>query len=326
MNTTISIAEQTAKAHMDNGQIRRISKFWEMSREIYTARHPLIYLHRARLVMKAMRKRQEFDHWFDAPSGSSLRYLVDHRPTMMGAVGSPYFCLNWTPDQRLAAIREHHNVVDTLPKGLNIPLDTAVRLVDLSHVKEGVQIIVDRPVWFIREGEMTISLAYQGERIFFIAFNLARVEGKLVAYIGAVQGRRLPDIQTIYRELGKAFQGMRARDLLFDTFRFFCKHLGVQAIYGLKDASRIHHDPFLGKKLDPQALKYEDVWVEKGGVPFDDNFYFLEVNPRRRPIEEVPDKRPMYKRRYALLDAIDAQVESVSKDFQAHWTKDLPRA
>lgn len=311
---------------MDNSQFRRISKFWEMSREIYTARHALIYFHRTRLVLKAMGKRDEFDRWFDAPRGSSLRYLVDHRPTMMGAVGSPYFCLNWTPEKRLSAIREHHAIIDTLPNGLNIPLDTAVQLVDLSDIKDGVQIIVDRPIWFIREGEMTISLAYQGERIFFLAFNFARVDGKLVAYIGALQGRRLPDIQTIYRELGKAFQGMRARDLLFDTFRFFCKHLGVQAIYGLRDASRIQHDPFLGKKLEPHALKYEEVWADKGGVPFDDNFYILEVNPRRRPIEEVPDKRPMYKRRYALLDAIDDQVGGVAKDFQQHWIKDLPRA
>ena len=61
---------------------------------------------------------------------------------------------------------------------------------------------------------------------------------------------------------------------------------------------------------------FGDFWIEAGGKETEDErFYELPLIEPRKTMEEVPTrKRAVYRRRFAFLDEVDAEIEhSVTK-------------
>ena len=56
-------------------------------------------------------------------------------------------------------------------------------------------------------------------------------------------------------------------------------------------------------------MRYNEVWEDRGGTRVAPTHFELPLAGSRRPLEEVPaKKRSMYRRRYEMLDAIDAAI------------------
>jgi len=161
----------------------------------------------------------------------------------------------------------------------------------------------------MREGQAVLDLFIAETRIFSLAFSLRDEQG-LTAVIGAIQGRDIEGALDTYRELTGALHGMRPRDFLVEMFRALCATLGVQRIVAVSDASRHHRSPYFGKVTDKRfPLDYDEVWTERGGTALDDDFFALPVKPTRRSIEEIPSKkRSMYRKRYEMLDRLEAKL------------------
>jgi len=57
------------------------------------------------------------------------------------------------------------------------------------------------------------------------------------------------------------------------------------------------------------GMFYDDVWADRGGTRVAPTHFELPLAGSRRPLEEVAaKKRSMYRRRYEMLDAIDAAL------------------
>jgi hypothetical protein len=54
---------------------------------------------------------------------------------------------------------------------------------------------------------------------------------------------------------------------------------------------------------------YDSAWLEHHGVPVAGGFFELPTVAARRRHEEIPSrKRAQYRRRYEMLDLLDAQI------------------
>lgn len=112
----------------------------------------------------------------------------------------------------------------------------------------------------------------------------------------------------MYRELTKDFEGIRPRDLILELLRLFALKIGVRRIYAVADAHKISRHKYFGEKGAP-GLFYDDVWQERGGVRVADTHFELPLAGSRRPLEEIAaKKRSMYRRRYEMLDRIEAMI------------------
>ena len=107
----------------------------------------------------------------------------------VGVVHWPYISKSWSPKNKLSVLASHYEVVTkSCPQLLLLGRSDSLLLSDLSEFAPGCSLVLDRPFWFMREGELVLNL-FQGDlRIASIAFTLCRTDTELCIFIGAVQG------------------------------------------------------------------------------------------------------------------------------------------
>jgi uncharacterized protein VirK/YbjX len=307
-------------------KINRFALYWKVSKLVYANRGVIDFALRVKFFLLAMRENEELGIWFASLESGSLRQLMDHRPQCLGAVVWPYICISWDASIRLRRIRDHYEVIDGMGRGLAFPFGSGVKLLELSHQYESLSIIIDRPNWFIREGELAINLFIGEVRVFSLAFSFSRQDNLVIAYIGGIQGRSIAAINEKYRDMTKALYGMRPRDFLIEIFRLFCFHVGVSTILAVTDSGRHHRSSYFGPRNDKFSLNYDEVWRDRGGTKRNDDFFALEVNTPFRAIDDIPsNKRSMYRHRYDLIRRINSDLGSVIADLERHHIQIVPQ-
>ncbi|MFJ4386321.1 VirK/YbjX family protein [Pseudomonas sp. NPDC089408] len=230
----------------------------------------------------------------------------------IGVVQWPYISQCWAAPQRLDVVAAHFELVARqFPTLLLLGRDESLTLCDLSSHSPGCNLVLDRPMWFKREGELVLNL-FQGDlRVASLAFTLCRSEAGLSLFIGAVQGiHKGVDSETslaIYRDLTKDFEGLRPRSLLLEALKCLARTLGVTQLYAVSDACRHHRHPYFGRdKGQDLAANYDVIWQEHGATASNrEDFFSLPLAPAQRADADIPaKKRAMYRRRQTLLDDV----------------------
>ena len=236
----------------------------------------------------------------------------------LGVVQWPYVSKRWEAEQRLSAIASHYEVVtQRCPQLLLSGRDESLKLGDLSEWAAQCSLVLDRPKWFMREGELVLNLFQADLRVASLAFTLGRSQGETSLFIGAVQGiHKGIDSETslaIYRDLTKDFEGLRPRSLLLEALKCLGRTLGVTQLYAVSDACRHHRHPYFGSdKGQDLAANYDVIWQEHGATASDrEDFFTLPLAPAHRAEADIPaKKRAMYRRRQALLDDVFTRLQA----------------
>ena len=263
---------------------------------------------RLKFVAAALRKPSLSQRLASTDAATPLGRLLTECPETIGTLLWPYQCAAWDADTRFQRIAAHLDVVGQIP-GLDLSLDDKLVLADLSSISPGVSLIIDRAPWLAREGQLTLSLFKDDFRAFTVAFSFSR-NPDLTLFIGGLQGRKSDAMLDLYRDLTKDFEGMRPRDFLLEVLRLFALKIGVRHIQAVAEDHKIaRHKYFAGK--DTGGMSYDEVWQDRGGKRVAPTHFELPLSGSRRPLEEVSaKKRSMYRRRYEMLDAIDAAMPS----------------
>jgi len=236
----------------------------------------------------------------------------------IGVVQWPYISKCWEAGQRLEVVASHYEVMaGQFPALVLLGRDDSQTLCDLASYSPGCRLVLDRPIWFRREGELVLNL-FQGDlRVASLAFTLCRNQGELCLFIGAVQGiHKGVDSETslaIYRDLTKAFEGLRPRSLLLEALKCLARTLGVVHLYAVRDACRHHRHPYFGSdKAQDLAANYDAIWQESGATASSrQDFFTIPLAPAQRAEQDIPaKKRAMYRRRQALLDDVFARLQA----------------
>ena len=160
------------------------------------------------------------------------------------------------------------------------------------------------------EGLWQIGLIGQdGIRLYSIGFGFTDA-GTLL--MGNVQGPSLKDegLDRI-RDATHAAHGMRPPHLLVHALRVLAAAWGATRLQGVDPENHVK-----GKwNLRDSRLRfdYRGFWAEHEGVRDDSGNWTLPLATALRPLEEVPTKRrAMYRRRYAMLDALQVAVDTLA--------------
>jgi uncharacterized protein VirK/YbjX len=282
----------------------------------------------ARALKLAMIMGMGAVHWRSAlplliaPQGGALQRLVRDRPELWGSVMIPYLSRAWSVKTRFARIVDHCRTIERLGPDFDMAQDAEVEILDLSQLGSGYRVVLDQTRWMLRDGQLVLNLMHGDERLFSMAFCLSSSSGRTIAYVGALQGRQEEGVLDTYREFTKLAHGLRPRDFTIDVFRLLCQAIGVTQILAVSDKTRTAGVARISTKAQFEKVKlsYDEAWREKGGVLGQDGFFELPVAPARRSEAEMGKKRAMYRKRYDMLDLIQAALA----DRLAPHVADLP--
>ncbi len=240
--------------------------------------------------------------------------LFKHEMPLLVVARCPYIHNQWDVEQRLKVILQHYEIIKNMPSILNLVNAKPRIILDLSNYLAGMYITLDKAKWFVREGEIVVNLFKENERLMSLAFTFSKLNNELVIYIGALQGMH-PSSESLemLKQVTKSLEGIRPADILLEVLREIAFNVGVKQIFAISDESRHHRHKFFGK-LQESLLKtnYNQKWLENQGVLLENGFYALPIKKHRKDIAEVAsNKRALYRRRYVMLDIIEAALEEV---------------
>jgi len=240
-------------------------------------------------------------------TNNCLKKELDDQKDKLGILVWPYIHNEWGFEKKASIIQNHYRCIDDIPQ-LCVREPERLDVLDLDNVKPGLKVIIDRGEWFKREGELVLNIFLSEQRLYSLAFTLGLVDGKMVAYIGGIQGVSLVNIMQLYKQITKSLHGMRPRDFLINVLKILCLQIGVEEILAISNKNRHHnHKYFSNYDHDDALTDYDKAWIEQGFEKSLNGFYSTKVNINRRPLTDLPSKkRSMYRKRYALLDEITA--------------------
>lgn len=237
-------------------------------------------------------------------------------PNIVGLVEWPYIHNTWSVAERLGVVATHYELLDRCRTNIfRLKFNQSHQLADLGFAAEGCRITIDRPSWFIREGELVLNIFNGNLRIVSVAFVFGQDASGVKLILGAIQGIHSgvsrEDSLLMFKTLTKTFQGMRPRSLLIFILRVIARYVGAERICAIADANRHHRHRYFGAiEQTKLGTDYDEIWLEHGGV-FDSSsgFYQLSMEAKRKEFSEIPsNKRAMYRRRFEILQHIEHAV------------------
>ena len=160
------------------------------------------------------------------------------------------------------------------------------------------------------EGLWQIGLVdADGVRLYSIGFGFTDAQTVLM---GNVQGPSLKDegLDRI-RDITHVAHGMRPPHLLVHTLRLLATQWGAKRLLGVDPENHVK-----GRwNLRDSRLRfdYRAFWAEHDATRDAGGNWSLPLATMLRPLEEVPTKRrAMYRRRYAMLDALQLAVHTLA--------------
>ena len=256
--------------------------------------------------------RQQLLAFFREPDHEALSRELMTRPEIMGFIIWPYVHAGWPVMQRFKALAQHHQALRSDMAAVAVTSSGPLVVADMSDTSPGLRLVIDQAPKFKREGDLLFSQFLNDERLMSLAFSFGWQDGERVAYVGSVQGSNVDSALAKYREIGKDLQGMRSRDFLIKTFQHLTHHMGVKRVLCVGEEARHHRHRFFRKSnMASLNLNYDEMWQEHAGVRTADGFYRLASLPVIRSMADIAAKnRPLYRRRYALMDKLSADIAS----------------
>ena len=169
-----------------------------------------------------------------------------------------------------------------------------------------------------KEGMMSVMLRLDNKPLYQIIFWISPdKKGDISMFIGAMQGPNMDDARDVVKKVTKYCHAYRTKNLALYLAQAVARTLGIKHIYAVTNEgyyanNHVRRD----RKL---KTDFSEFWIEAGGKPTDDTrFYELPLVEPRKTMEEVPTrKRAVYRKRFAMLDALDAEVEKRMAELMA---------
>lgn len=174
------------------------------------------------------------------------------------------------------------------------------------------RIILSTDIQYSREGFFTLVLFDKLGKIMTLAFSIDFSIPKPRLLIGSLQATPVDGLNRIRHATHEMF-GLQPRMFLIHLVKVFGNILGVQEIEAISDNNHVYNSLRYRRRLKNKFQSYDAFWEEIGTQSYNGNFN-IDIAIHRKPIEEYPSKkRSEYRKRFALLDEIEAKVQDFSE-------------
>ncbi|UVK39471.1 VirK/YbjX family protein [Mesorhizobium sp. AR10] len=282
-----------------------------MSKAFFEGPALIRYLRLAKLYLKCLSNWPRLRDWHEKHSGTKSSEILRRHPLLPALSDRPYINVSWSQQKSQHVIETHYRLIQDFTELMGFPSGSGVALAYLRTEVAGLEIVLDKPNWFQDEGEVVLNLFLEQKRICSLAFTLGRERTHTVAYIGALQGgEHGEEALERNRLITRGAFGMRPRDLTIAAFRLLCAHLKVDKILAPMDRDCVARSSYFAGRIDRIHFRHDATWIEHGASvsPSHSMFDLPVAVPFRTPSEMPPRKRAMYRRRYEMLQLLNADI------------------
>lgn len=290
--------------------------FGKIGKKIYDIRNPREYrrywVFRIRCAMNRGRMKGLWDYFHSTPL---LAAISETYPFVYEQPQRAFFYHCSTFDERAKLVEAHfgflvgrlrENVILSLYRGETFLLWNGPELdgkpLALSLYYEPGQ---------RKEGLLSVMLRLGNRPLYQIIFWLdPNHSSEPALWIGAMQGPNMDDAREVVKKATKVCHAYRTKNLILYATQAVARALGVSRIYAVTNEGYYANNHVrMDKKL---KTDFSEFWCEVGGHETDDSrFDELPLVEPRKSMEEVPTrKRAVYRRRFAMLDELDAAVKT----------------
>jgi uncharacterized protein VirK/YbjX len=285
-------------------------------------------------AVRALRHSPYVMDWYPSLDDPLMRHILEAHPRICEKVARPYLCCGLSHAERHRALIGQYR---WLCAQLSEPALTAIFLgegLELARLSMGGagehRLMLQYLDRFEMEGDLTLSLvaAHGGPRIFSITFSVLEASQGMHVQIGGMQGGA-GDMGDRIKQLTKAWQGMRPKALTLCALMGLASSWGAVRLSGVGGAYHVYGClSFRRARKDRILADYDSLWLDAGGVidAANPRLYTLPLAWPVRALETVSaHKRPMYRRRYAMLNMLQAEIDARAQEALRHGVQ-WPRA
>ncbi|MBB1199937.1 DUF535 domain-containing protein [Enterobacteriaceae bacterium 89] len=162
-----------------------------------------------------------------------------------------------------------------------------------------------------KEGEATFVFCDADNTVLAeLTFTLCQFNGKQTLYIGGMQGAKAHVSHELIQSATKSCNGLFPKRLLVEVAMVVGQVMGVKEIRAVSNETHIYRSVrYRKKKQDKLHADYNAFWESLSATVDSNGDYLLPLTMPRKPMEEIASKkRSEYRRRYELLDSLQAQT------------------
>lgn len=294
------------------------SDFIKVAREIYSSKSISSLYKQFAFCLRARKNRHLIDAFSKEIHQLGYGHIIKLEPSVLGNLVWPYIHKDWDVSERFSCIAKHYALLKNMPKFLDVSDGLTKEIVNLDTFSPDTSIVLDKPRWFVREGEIVLNIFHEGLRVMSVAFCFAHYNKELILYVGGIQGIHsgVPSEKSleIIKQMTKDFNGLRPRSFVIAVLRMIASRIGATRILAIDQMHRHHWHPYF--KSSPKSLSntnYDDIWKDHEGIAIGDGFYQLNTNTAHKDLSAFDsNKRSMYRKRFEMLDQIEQQISMLA--------------
>ena len=244
---------------------------------------------------------------------NEYKYLLTKRAYLPAKIHRPYLFKGLSVSGRGKAILSHYSFVQKLAEqGItSLFLRQEQQLLARFYGKdEACMELFCSPGYYDREGEITLSLHYNGNPVANMSLSFIEENNAMIACIGGLQGPNSEEGQQLIRQATRACYGVFPKKMLLDTLRVIAMQCGVSSLRAVGNKSHVFMKlRYFFSKKEHFVANYDEFWSSVGGTLGKHNLFSLPLTSARKNLEDVASKkRAEYRKRYALLDDVENQI------------------
>ena len=304
-----------------------MSNFIELGKKIYDLNNPreahrfAVFVARCLLHPQRMSRLEKF-----FAQSELLRRVADGYPFVYEQATRAFFYWRSTFEERARLIEDNMQFLSARFNDdfmLKLYGDKKIDLwkLPLDDVLGEMTLVLCAESGQRKEGLAAVMFNLPGEvPVYQILFWIARDElinrdDEWAMWIGAMQGPNVDDARDLVKRITKRCHAYRTKNLILYAAQAVARSLGVKKIFAVTNAGYYANNHLRrDRKL---KTSFGDFWSEAGGVPTrDERFFELPLTETRKTVEEIPShKRAQYRRRFAMLDELDAAISDTLRGF-----------
>lgn len=246
-----------------------------------------------------------------------LEQMLQVQPGLPCRLHRPWLSINMSRPQTARAICWHY---ETMTRQLPASLISAylsksgIALAHLTGKDEQTWSVQLRSDFMLdKEGEATLTFCDEQNTVLAeLTFALCPFAGKNTLYIGGLQGAKAHVPHEAIQVATKSCHGLFPKRLLVETAMILAQFLQVDEIRAVSNETHIYRTArYRKKKQGLLHADYNSFWASLGAEVDEHGDFVLPLIMPRKAVEEIASKkRAEYRRRYALLDALQDQTRA----------------
>jgi uncharacterized protein VirK/YbjX len=226
----------------------------------------------------------------------------------------PYVNRAWKTQQRLEALKQHYGFVQThFSQEMIKRVYTGPGLTLAEFAAKDVGGFELRLCYSLKEkeGELTVALVRTESQTLVgtVSFAISQyASGEKEMFVGGMQGDKHANKEAVIA-ITRGLYGMRPKALLVFALQQLTTGWGINHLMAVSNEMHIYQAPRNFRRHNRVTTSYNECWSDCGGRRLADQNFELPATFTPREISTIaPNKRGMYRRRYAMLAELANQI------------------